>query len=105
MIAQMAVAALVDDLDLLISYLVSADFIGFFIATYTSRIGEMFYALVFMTLAFVIYNRSGSLTYCAILFLVIGSMGFLAAAPAISPFAVLFVTLAFIFLIHRLVFQ
>lgn len=97
-------AALVDDVDLLLQYLISADFLGFFIACYTTRIGEMFYSVVLLTVSVVIYLRSGSLAYAVILWIILGSLGFLAAAPAVSVFSVLFISLALIFLIHKLIF-
>jgi len=92
---------IIDDVDFLMLYLTNLDFIGFFVACYTTRIGEAFYALVMLAFSIVLYNRTESLPLCCIMWLLVGSLGFLAAAPVISPFAVVLMSLGIIGLIYR----
>jgi len=94
-------ATMVDDIDLLLAYLTNLDLIGFVTACYTTRIGEAFYALVLFTISLTIYLRTQNLMYCIVLWLLVGTLGFMAAAPSISTFAVFLVVIGIITLILR----
>jgi len=95
------IATMVDDIDLLLAYLANLDLLGFVVACYTTRIGEAFYALIMFTFSVIIYNRTQNLMYCIILWLLVGTLGFVAAAPSISAFAVFLVVMGCLTLILR----
>lgn len=96
---------MVDDIDLLWEYLTNLDFIGFITACYTTRLGEAFYAILMLMVSMVIFIRSKNLTYCIILWLLVGSLGFLVAVPQISSVAVMLMVLGIVGLIYKLVFK
>jgi hypothetical protein len=78
--------------DSLMQYLYNGDIIGFVVACYTSRIGEGFYAVCMLMLFGVVYNKTKSVAFCCILWLLIGG-ALIASMPVISPVAVIFTTL------------
>ncbi len=58
-------------LELLWQLLQQGDFIGFLTALYTSLLGDLFYGIVLLALALPLYIRTQSLTYVAIMWIIL----------------------------------
>lgn len=86
--------------DPLIQLLLEGDIIGFIIACYTLRIGQLFYVIVTMIGSVTLYNRLETIFPCAILWLLLGGT-FLALMPVISPFAILLTILGLAGLVYK----
>ncbi len=95
----------VDDVDQIWVYLTNLDLLGFITACYTTRIGEFFYGFIMLVVMVAIYLRTESLTYCIIVSLLIGSLGFFVAAPSISTIATILIVLGLIGLFYKIIFE
>jgi hypothetical protein len=88
------------DVSLLLVYLQSGDLIGFIIACYTSRIGQLFYVILILCFTVPLALRTQSITYVAIVWLICGAV-MIPAVPLISPAAVILLILGIAGLIYR----
>lgn len=88
------------DISLLLTYLLAGDLAGFIIACYTTRIGQLFYAILVLCFTVPLAIRTQSITYVAIVWLILGIF-FIPAVPLISPAAVLLLILGIGGLIYR----
>lgn len=59
----------------MLHYLDIGDFVGFLVSPYHSLFGELTYALFVFPFAIVIYNKTRSLEYLTLFFVIIGSVG------------------------------
>ena len=84
---------MVNDVDLLLQYFLNGDLLGFLTASYTTRIGQNFYAIIALILSVPLYNRTQNVMYCAVVWLLLGGL-FIVAMPLVSPVAVLLIVLA-----------
>jgi len=67
----------------LTTYLKNGDLIGFIVSPYTNLMGDMFWALIVLIISFPIYMKTGSLSYVAVMWLLLGSaLGSLIPASA-----------------------
>lgn len=89
------------DIDLLLQYLLAGDLLGFIVACYTTRIGQVFYALIALIITVPLAIRTQSITYVAIIWILLGGL-FQAAMPVISPVAVFLIILGVGSLLYRL---
>jgi len=96
---------MIDDLATLWYYLTQGDLWGFIQAIYVTRLGEVFWGLILLTLSVVIYARFESFTYVIILWLLMASLGFLAAAPHVSLLAVALMALGIIGVFYKTVWR
>jgi hypothetical protein len=78
--------------DPLMQYVLNGDLIGFVLATYTSTIGNVFYAVAVFFVTSVIYLRQQSLFLVSLLWLFIGG-SYIALFWEFSSVAVLFTVL------------
>lgn len=90
-----------DDIDLLTQYLLAGDLFGFIVACYTTRIGQVFYAILALMVTIPLALRTQSITYVAIIWILIGGL-FQVAMPVVSPVAVLLIILGVGSLFYRL---
>jgi len=79
--------------------LLEGNIIGFVVACYTSVIGEAFYMIVMLAVFGVVYNRTGSLAACGILWLLVGG-GLITAMQLVSPIAVILVTFGMVGILY-----
>lgn len=79
-------------MDPLLQYLVEGDLIGFVVACYTTRIGSLFWAMLWMTLGTITYIRTKQLVIVAVLFTLLGGL-FMASAKVFSFVATFFLAL------------
>ncbi len=89
------------DIDLLTQYLLAGDLLGFLVACYTTRIGQVFYAILALIITVPLAIRTNSISYCAIIWIVLGGL-FQAAMPVISPVAVFLIILGVASLLYKL---
>lgn len=90
------------DVDLLMTYLVEGNLLGFIVACYTSRIGQFFWMIIILMFTVPLALRTNSIVYVAVVWLVLAGV-FQAVIPMISPVAVIFVIMAITGLIYRAV--
>jgi hypothetical protein len=88
------------DVSFLLAYLAQGDLIGFIIACYTSRIGQIFYVILILCFTVPLALRTQSITYVAVVWLILGAL-FIPAVPLISPAAVFLLILGIAGLIYR----
>lgn len=81
------------DISLLLQYLTRGDLLGFIVACYTTRIGQLFYAIVALIFTVPLALRTQSVTYVAIVWLLLAGI-FQTAVPLIAPASVLLIVLA-----------
>lgn len=93
-----------NDVDLLLQYLSQGDLLGFLVATFTTRIGQNFYAILTLMLSVPLYLRTQNVMYCVIAWLLLGGL-FLVAMPIVSPVAVFLVALAITVTITKLFYN
>jgi len=55
-------------------YLINGDLIGFINAVFTSRLGELWYALIVFAITFPLYLRTQSLIFVCILWILLGNI-------------------------------
>lgn len=84
---------MVNDVELLMQYLLQGDLLGFLVATYTTRLGQSFYAITSFFVSVPLYNRTQTVMAPVILWILLAGF-FLAAMPAISPVAVILIIIA-----------
>ncbi len=89
------------DIDLLTQYLLAGDLLGFLVACYTTRIGQVFYAIVALIITVPLAIRTQSITYVAIIWVILGGL-FQAAMPVVSPVAVFLIILGVGSLLYKL---
>jgi len=90
-----------NDADLLMTYLLNGNLLGFIVATFTTRLGQLFWVIPLMTVSVAAYLRTQNLMFCALLWLGFGSL-FIVAAPIVSPVAVFLVALGISVLIVKI---
>jgi len=89
------------DISLLLTYLQAGDYLGFIIACYTTRIGQLAYVIIVLMFTVPLALRTQSITYVAIVWIILGGV-FQAAVPLIGPATVIFEILGIGALIFRL---
>lgn len=78
--------------ELLWQYLQQGDLVGFATALFTSVLGDLFYALILLALTLPLYIRTQSLSYVAVLWIVLsGALVVLVPAEAQRLLRLLFV--------------
>ena len=89
--------------DLLSQYLMNGDLIGFINAVYTSLLGEIWYAIPLAIIFIPLYIKTGSLTFCSIMWILLGSLlvGLLPARAA--TVGTTFIILGIAVLLYKLV--
>ena len=89
------------DISLLLTYLQAGDYLGFIIACYTTRVGQLAYVLIILMFTIPLALRTQSITYVAIVWIILGGL-FQAAVPLVAPAMVIFEILGIGALIFRL---
>ena len=89
------------DIDLLTQYLLAGDLLGFLVACYTTRIGQVFYAILALIITVPLAIRTNSIAYVAIVWIILGGL-FQVAMPVVSPVAVLLIILGVASLLYKL---
>ena len=89
------------DVSLLLTYLMAGDYLGFILSCYTTRIGQLAYVLIIMIFTVPLALRTQSITYVAIVWVILGGI-FQAAVPLIGPATVILEILGIGALIFRL---
>lgn len=89
------------DISLLLTYLQAGDYLGFIMACYTTRIGQLAYVLIILMFTVPLALRSQSITYVAIVWIILGGV-FQTAVPLIGPATVIFEILGIGALIFKL---
>lgn len=87
--------------DLLMQYLMNGDIIGFVIACYTARMGMAFYGLMLMIFSGIFYNRTKSVAFISVMWLVLGGT-FELLTWVFSPLAVLLIVFGLVGVIYSL---
>lgn len=82
-----------NDVELLLQYLLAGDLLGFLTGCFVTRIGQNFYAIIALILSVPLYNRTQNVMYCAVVWLLLGGL-FIVAMPLVSPVATLLIVLA-----------
>ena len=78
--------------DLLSTYLMKGDLIGFLMALYTSTMGDLFYGLLVVAFTIPLWIKTGSFIYVAAIWMLIGfTLEALIPSPALSLGKVLLV--------------
>lgn len=90
-----------NDVDLLMQYLINGDLLGFLVACFTTRMGQSFYAFIAFIVSVPLYNRTQTVIFPVVLWLLLGGLFFI-AMPMISPVAVLLVIVAITVVMLRL---
>jgi hypothetical protein len=87
----------------LLQYLWSGDFMGFIQAVYTQAFGsaDVFYGVAIMLVMVPLYIRTKSLMFMSILWILLGSL-FLVAMPLVSGLAVLLLVLGIGSMLYQL---
>lgn len=89
------------DISLLLTYLMAGDYLGFIMACYTTRIGQLAYVLVILMFTIPLALRTQSVTYVAIVWMILGVI-FQTAVPLIGPATVILEILGIGALLFRL---
>lgn len=89
------------DVSLLSTYLIAGDLLGFIMACYTTRIGQVFYAILALIITIPLAIRTQSITYVALIWLLLGGL-FMWAVPTIFGVGTLFIILAIASLLYKL---
>jgi len=89
-----------NDVELLAQYLIQGNLLGFLVATFTTRLGQGFWALISFYIGVVFYNRTETVMVPAVLWLLLGGF-FLMAMPLVSPVAVLLIIMAIAVMFSR----
>jgi hypothetical protein len=88
------------DISLLLTYLQTGDLIGFIMACYVTKLGQVFYAILALLLTVPLAIRTQSVVYVAVVWLVLAGV-FQAAVPLIAPASVLLTILAIAALLYK----
>jgi predicted MPP superfamily phosphohydrolase len=89
------------DISLLSTYLIAGDLLGFITACYTTRIGQVFYAILALIVTIPLAIRTQSITFVALIWLLLGGL-FMWAVPTIFGVGTLFIILAIASLLYKL---
>jgi len=94
------------DLNQLQQFLFEGDYFGFIQSIYTSAFltADIFYAFLSLTIVLPLYIRTKSLTYCALAWILLGSL-FIVASPLVSGVAVLLVVMGMASLLYKVVMR
>ncbi len=87
--------------DLLMQYLLNGDILGFIFACYTSQIGVAFYGIIGLTLFGVFYNRTKSLAFISVMWLLLAGY-FSIVTMEFTPVAVIMVILGLVGILYSL---
>lgn len=93
-------------LDQLNQFLWEGDYFGFLQAIYTSAFGtaDIFYAFVTLLIVLPLYIRTKSLMFCALVWIVLGSL-FIMASPLVSGVAIFLMGLGLASLLYKLMMR
>jgi hypothetical protein len=94
------------DLNQIQQFIYEGDYFGLFQAIYTSAFlsADIFYVFLSMAIVLPLYIRTKSLTYCALAWILLGSL-FIVASPLVSGIAVLLVAMGMASLLYKVVMR